>query len=402
MATSYNSKIVTDGLVLCLDAANPKSYSPNVHPNPTDIYSWITFGYRCTLSRDTIQSPVGTNPLKMVQTGDDPYTASYSGSAGIWKLAPAVSGQTWTVSVWVKASAAIKIEGCWIAEQDSSGNYLAGGGSPNPSITTSWTRISGTYTLVNASTAFVGIRLDGTQTGGTGITIWWDGLQVERSSSMTAFNSKTNTNGTNWFDQSGNAINGTIVGSPTYSSTNNGNLVFNGTNQYVSISYTSILTPTTSITFESFAYLDNWNITGDNRILSKTQVGGYQIGLNEANMGDGFVGCLIFLGSSYKIVKVARTTLLAGWHHLCFTCDGRFIKMYVDGNIVNTYDNGLTETIAYSTNNILAIAAEPNNTTGIDGAYWTGKISNVKIYNKALTADQVLQNFNATRGRYGI
>jgi hypothetical protein len=404
MATSYNSKIVTDGLVLCLDAANPKSYSPNVHPNPTDIYSWVntSVGNNCTLSRDTIQSPVGTKPLKMVITGSDAYTNTYS--ALTWNLLPAVAGQTWTVSVWVKASITTTMEGPYIFGANSSGTYLeaSSAGSTAFTVTTSWTRISYTYTLVNASTTNLQVRLDGTQTGGSGVTIWWDGLQVERSSSMTTFNSKTNTNGTNWFDQSGNELNGTLVGSPTYSPTNNGNLVFNGTNQYASISYTSILTPTTSITFESFAYLDNWNITGDNRILSKTQGGGYQIGLNEANMQDGFVGCLIFLGSSYKTSKVARTTLSAGWHHLCFTCDGRFIKMYVDGNIVNTYDNGLTETISYSANNILAIAAEPNNTTGIDGAYWTGKISNIKVYNKALTSDQVLQNFNATRGRYGI
>ena len=36
------------------------------------------------------------------------------------------------------------------------------------------------------------------------------------------------------------------------------------------------------------------------------------------------------------------------------------------------------------------------------GNYFDGKISNVKMYNKTLTASEVAQNFNALRGRYGI
>ena len=34
--------------------------------------------------------------------------------------------------------------------------------------------------------------------------------------------------------------------------------------------------------------------------------------------------------------------------------------------------------------------------------YFKGYISNVMIYNKALTADEVLQNYNATKGRFGL
>jgi hypothetical protein len=36
------------------------------------------------------------------------------------------------------------------------------------------------------------------------------------------------------------------------------------------------------------------------------------------------------------------------------------------------------------------------------GAYYRGNISNFKIYNRALTAAEVQQNFNALRGRFGI
>jgi hypothetical protein len=389
MATSYNSKIVTDGLVLCLDAANPKSYSPNVHPYPTNLYSWITVGHNCTLSRDTISSPVGSNPLKMVQTGDDTYATCYTGAA--WKLAPAVSGQTWTVSVWVKASATTTIEGCWICEQDSSGNYLTGGGSPNLTITTSWTRISGTYTLVNASTAFVGIRLDGTQTGGSGVTIWWDGLQVERASSMTTFNSKTNTNGTNWFDATSTTT-ASITGNLSYSSNQ---LLFDGSS-YATILYNSKfnfdtsqticiwLTPTEAdlvnrrnpynqayggggtITHEingTLAYY--WGTAGTNTTpYSSAGSAGFTVGLNE---------------SAYITVVRDITT----------------VKMYKNGILLSTTTNPYGNTVVTGTQNILI-------GSGYAGPAYQGNIPTIQLYTTALTSDQVKQNFNATRGRYGI
>ena len=391
MATSYNSKIVTDGLVLCLDAANPKSYSTNVHPYPTNIYSWITVGSNCTLSRDTIQSPVGSTPLKMVITGTDPYAICYNGAA--WKLAPAVSGQTWTVSVWVKASAPIQIEGCWIAEQDSSGNYLAGGGSPNPSITTSWTRISGTYTLVNASTAFVGIRLDGTQTGGTGVTVWWDGLQVERSSSMTAFNSKTNTNGTNWFDQSGS--NNSVTGNLRHSTSTPGTVIdyntsgvitctFPAINKYAfTFSYTGRGTGIPSSNYrEIFFLFDTNNIgyyVGDTREVATPSILHY---VKDYTL------------NSWATAQALSNAdyLLYGWNHFDLVVDNLTFTCYKNGVFQST--TTVTQALSSYTNiNKLVLNGSGSNSFQIQSA---------KLYNKVLTADQVLQNFNATRGRYGI
>jgi hypothetical protein len=391
MATSYNSKIVTDGLVLCLDAANPKSYSPNVHPYPTDIYSWITTGYNCTLSRDTIQSPVGTKPLKMVQTGDDTFTHSYSGSAGIWKLAPAVSGQTWTVSVWVKASAPIQIEGCWIAEQDSSGNYLAGGGSPNPSITTSWTRISGTYTLVNASTAFVGIRLDGTQTGGTGVTIWWDGLQVERSSSMTAFNSKTNANNANWFDASSTTT-ASITGNLSYSSNQ---LLFDGSS-YATILYNS------KFNFDTSQTICIWLKPTEDDLVNRRNP------YNQAYGGGGTItheinGTLTYYWgtagtntSPYSSAGSGGFTVgLNESAYITVVRDITNVKMYKNGILLSTTTNPYGNTVVTGTQNILI-------GSGFAGPAYQGNIPTIQLYTTALTADQVSQNFNATRGRYGL
>ena len=139
-----------------------------------------TTGNQCNLSQDTATAgPLGTStPLRMDQLGNDTYTSTYSGPQ--YNIAVATSGQTWEITVWMKASTSISAEGAWIAEADAAGNYLIGGGSPFPSLTTSWQQVTSTYTTTNASCAFVQCRLDGTQTGGAGITVWWDNLRIRR------------------------------------------------------------------------------------------------------------------------------------------------------------------------------------------------------------------------------
>ena len=205
--------------------------------------------------------------------------------------------------------------------------------------------------------------------------------------------------GTLWTDLSGTGNNATLVNAPTLSQ---GRFNFNGTNQYASIAYTASLAPTTAITFEAFVSLPSWDIATELRVLSKTEGGGYQIGLNEGIIGVGFVGALLWFGGAYRVVKVARNTLAAGWHHLAFTCDGRYFRMYQDSLEVNTYDHGSQAVIAYAVNNSFMIAAEVNNSTDPVGNYWTGSIASVKVYNRALTATEVAQNFDAYRGRFSI
>lgn len=395
MGVSYNPQIATNGLVLCLDAANPKSYSPNVHPKPLDLYGWVNTatGYNCTLSVDTTTtSPVGNinRPLKMVQTGGDTYTYTYN--AATWNLAPAVAGQTWTVSVWVKASVAMSIEGCWIAEHSAAGGYLTGGGSPNPTIGTNWTRISGTYTLVNASTAYVAVRLDGTQVSGTG-TVWWDGLQLERSSSMTTFNSKTNSNGTNWFDQSGsnNSVTGTVRPSTStpgtvidYNTSGFITCTFPAINKYAfTFSYTGRGTGIPSSNYRLiFQFFDTNNVyyyMGDTRETATPSILHY---VKDYTL------------SSWSTVTVSNNAeyLLYGWNHFDLVVDNLTFTCYKNGVFQST--TTVTQDLSLYTNiNQLVLNGSGSNSFQIQSA---------KLYNKVLTADQVKQNFNATRGRYGL
>jgi hypothetical protein len=154
----------------------------NVIPSSLDIFSWAGFAgaNAATVSRDSTTglSPAGGVPFKMAVTGNDPYTNTYN--AQYWNLATAAPGQTWKATVYVKASSATQA-GIFIFGADSNGTYLE---APNTveNISTSWVQISHTYTLVNPSTTRVQIRLDGPDSGGTGVNIWWDQLLYYRLS----------------------------------------------------------------------------------------------------------------------------------------------------------------------------------------------------------------------------
>ena len=404
MGVSYNPQIVTNGLVCNFDIANQKSYSPNVHPKPLDLYGWINTatGINCTLSVDTTTtSPVGNinRPLKMVQTGNDTYTPTYN--AATWNLAPAVAGQTWTVSVWVKASVAMSIEGCWIAEHSAAGGYLAGGGSPNLTIGTNWTRISGTYTLVNASTAYVAVRLDGTQVSGTG-TVWWDGLQLERSASMTTFNPNTNTNNVLVTDTSNTANNGTLTNNPIYSTA--GYLTYTAaSSHYISLASASNLQflGTLPCSFEAWVYpttnpgANSWTGIIGREGNPGTGRDGYNLYFNGSATTNTYFVIERWIAGTLTMVSytIDSTVSVNNWSYLVATYDGYNLTLYRNGVQVGT--TAATGSITNATASVRIGVLSGTQ-------YFNGRISATRIYNKSLSASEVQQNFNAIRGRYGI
>lgn len=405
MSVGYNSRIVTDGLVLCLDAANPKSYSPNVHPNPTDIYAWVNngTGNNCTLSRDNISSPVGYTPLKMVQTGSGAYTHTYTGST-IWGICPATNGQTWTVSAWTKASSTKTIRGCWVSYLDSNGNYLSGSGWSWPTIGTEWTRISSSGTINNVSVAYVGVRLDGNDDGSG--TIWWDGLQLERSSTATTFNQKTNTNGVNWWDLSGYDNNASLNGTVPFGVNS---LTFDGTaGNYYSKSTLSIPTANNNRTILCWTYPDS---TGPSNGYTGLVAFG---GRASTTPSDSILLSLQtltstwYVGSAYWSNDYNPANLPINkdaWNMVGISANSLGIQN--NTKLICGNSSGLNSVIGSSsmyskglavTNNYLTVGCTDNG----GGRPMKGKIAVVLVYNRELSNDEITQNFNAFRGRFGI
>lgn len=411
MSTHYNPSSITNGLVLCLDAANKKSYSVNVHPAPLDIHSWCAASslVNCTITRDTsvTDSPAGGVPVRMTVTGNDPHISTYNEAR--WNLAPAAVGQTWTASVWAKGTTATSTAQLFMMEAASSGGYL-NATAVTVVVGTSWQRVTASHTLANTSTAFVQVRLDGPDSAGTGTNIWWDGLQVERNASATAFSPLTNVNGTTWTNLANASINATLVNSPTFNT--QGRLAFNGTTQSANTGFPGATTFTTDsdFTISCWARLSAYKPEAASigtlvGALAYQGYGLYWSGsptsytfgtyMRYSSVTSGVTSAAVSLGTWYLVTQVYSRT-------------GNFHQLYLNGtlsgsttSISGTYNSNLTN-VSISIAGGTAGVSDGTPGGGTSGTPFLGDISQVLIYNRALTAVEVTQNFNAMRGRFGI
>jgi hypothetical protein len=384
MSTVNNGpQIVRSGLVLDLDASYMRSYSPNVLPNPTDIFAWCgSSGVNCALSRDTTMTrQYGSIPLKMVVSANDPNMSTYNSPT--WNLSAAATGQTWTVSVYVKASTPTNVEGPVIFECNSSGTYLAATSAGSISVTTSWTRISYSVTFGNASTAFIQVRLDGPQTSGAGQTIWWDGLQVERASAATNFNPYY-FGDTFWRDVSNNLNNGTLTAGPTYGTSNKGIIVFD----YIDDAVTIAGTLGTPSTFTLSAWVRSSNISQAQNIFNANPP--FFLRITSST-----IRCAVYTGS-WIFVNGNITLSSNVWYNLVLTYDQSYVKGYVNG--VLDVNSAKTGTPIWGGAGSIRLGY----TTGGEDAPSVTNIAVAQIYNRALTASEVVQNYEATKTRFGL
>ena len=394
MSTVNNGpQIVRSGLVLDLDASYMRSYSPNVLPNPTDIFAWCGSASTnlCTISRDaSITRQYGSIPLKMVISGNDAHIVSYGNS--FWNLAPAANGQTWTISAYVKASVATTGE-LFIFGADSSGGYGGAGTFGNAAtinITTSWTRVSFTTTMNGVNVAYIQIRLDGTQTGGSGITIWWDGLQVERASSATTFNPYYIGN-TIWRDISGSGYNGTI-NTATFLSPNPSSIVFSTVSSDF-ISLGNVLAGLVDLTLECFVKFGAQTASYGG-VISKTldNTNGWEIRVGSYTstttaLGFRYVGDNAGLGFNTNFTNGV-------WYHIVATGTNGSQKTYVNG----VQDNSGSYTLTPSANSNSLLLGR----LAYAGLYVNMNMNSARIYNRALSASEVSQNYQATKTRFGL
>jgi dipeptidyl aminopeptidase/acylaminoacyl peptidase len=394
MGCSAGPNIVEDGLVVALDTGNTKSYQQNEIPEPTDMYGWYTTikgdsnANQCTITRDTTtSSPVGNEPLKMVVTGTDPYLLSYNSSP--WNLAPAFQGETWVVSVYVKASTNTSIQ-LFIFGGNSSGGVF----SPTDysaatiNVTTEWKRYSYYRTFTQSATQYVHVRLDGpdTQSGGdaTGQEVWWDGLQVERVPSGTTTPGSFNPNPKTFKDLSGRGNNGTLTNSPRRDFDNSGSLVFDGTDDQ--LSSVSIPNPNGELTCEVAMNYDSkgeyHNIfdRGSSRPMLWIDSNN-KLEVSFSTASGGITSSDAYNGQDIVVTAVYNSNSSPG------------ILLYVNGNLVGTQNT----THVTWTNPSTFTLFNRNNAQTFDG-----KLYYLKFYTKALTASEIKQNFNALRGRFGI
>ena len=163
---------------------------------------------------------------------------------------------------------------------------------------------------------------------------------------------------------------------------------FNGATNYLSIA----MTPT--LQFQTFLTMDAWvrptgTYSGDIIVLGQ---GAYYLVVNsDYSFGTYWYGKSL---EGYHNTSAGSLTNNQ-WNNIVAVWGGSNLKLYVNGNLLNTIT---TTGLGSLANTQTWIGAEFNGTT----RRFSGNIGSVKLYNTELTAAQILQNFNAHRGRYGI
>jgi len=192
--------------------------------------------------------------------------------------------------------------------------------------------------------------------------------------------------GTTWTDLSGNGNTGTLTNGPTYSSANGGYIVFDGVDDYVDTGKTATQLGVYDADYTFDAWVYPTNLDSDKTMFGTDQAASRQ-GLHLV-----FRGGAIYQGHYGSDFSAGSATINA-WNNISYT----YIK---SSGLASIYKNGVLQgsgTIASfigTTNVLLGRWASTN--------YFSGTGSNYKIYNKALSAAEVSQNFNALRGRYLI
>ena len=145
---------------------------------------------------------------------------------------------------------------------------------------------------------------------------------------------------------------------------------------------------TDQITVSAWAYRDNWQSSSNERIISCTEDGGWSIGFNDHA---GYITFSLYANNTYGTTpKYAISNITPGWHLFTGTYDGRYVKLYIDGTLIETVDRGGKYPISYNSTNSVFIGAEPSDSeTNPTGQYWNGLIDDVRIYATALSADDV-------------
>ncbi len=187
-------------------------------------------------------------------------------------------------------------------------------------------------------------------------------------------------------DFSGNNNFATTQNSPIFNSARGGSIVFDGSNDYIS---TSLSGTFSQITFDYWGFFDDVTLSTTSR--------------NESAFGD-WTSNRVHWGTRWSVgmhwnvnnawVETPATNLRYGWNHFSLIWNHSTGQKLI-------YINGILSTSSTTNGNMVLGDFRIGVATNLN-AYYRGNISNFKVYNRAITAAEVQQNFNTQRARFGV
>ncbi len=188
--------------------------------------------------------------------------------------------------------------------------------------------------------------------------------------------------GTTWNDLVGNN-NGTLTNGPTFNSGNKGSIVFDGVDDYASI---------------PGMVLNNYTNFTVNTWVKFNQASRYEIIWSAYN---GYFSVIKFpniiyfsvAGSTGQAASTTTTTLTNVWYNIVAVRSSGVSYLYLNGILEGTFTGAVSTAASpseYRLGNYVA------------SYYLSGNIANNIIYNRALSSQEVLQNYNNTKSRFGL
>jgi hypothetical protein len=189
--------------------------------------------------------------------------------------------------------------------------------------------------------------------------------------------------GTVWNDLSGNGNNGTLLNGVGYNGSNLGSLVFDGVNDRVDCGNFSVQ----YLTVSTWVYKTS---SSTNQGICRKQTG-WAVSQYNGTLQVAPVTSWTFYNTGYTIP-------LNTWVNIVYTYSGTGTTgsqtVYINGSSIYSTTAGSGPITANS--NAVRVGFDDNNW------FWGGRISNTQIYNRALTPQEILQNYNATKSRFNL
>ena len=193
-----------------------------------------------------------------------------------------------------------------------------------------------------------------------------------------------------WTDLSGNGNNGTLVNTPTYSSANGGSIVFDGVDDHIEITGNTSNAPSN---MSLICWVYTKNTRAEEIIANRNNGDGYRFMTRIYDGGNGIKWG--FRLSSASLEYQGTTTLLNNtWYFLAVTSQGSpsNLILYLNGNV--EFNQLTNAPLVHGGNLRLG--------DGIGGAqvHLQANLPIFMMYNRALTAAEIQQNYLATKSRY--
>jgi hypothetical protein len=205
---------------------------------------------------------------------------------------------------------------------------------------------------------------------------------------------------TTWSDLSGNNYTGSLINGPTFNAAEQGSIVFNNaSSQY--INHGNIVNPGTG-NFTLAVWIKTTS-SGFNGWIGKARATGAvgRFAIFQDSSTPGKPSCIIDYGVG-GIVAVGVTSINDNkWHYITQVANRTStMTIYVDGRPENSISISAGSAVNLNLSDSFYLATYPN-AAGTPANFANGSIASAQYYNRALSATEVAQNYNALKSRFG-